>query len=129
MIGDATSLTEAGYIGDDVESLLSRLIEAANGDVGAAQQGIVFIDEIDKLQRGGSGFKDMRKGVQSALLKMLEGTIATVPPLGGLQEPDAGWRPLRHDRRPVHLRRGVRGSGRHHRQEAWAGWVWIWTDG
>ncbi len=73
------SLTEAGYLGDDVESLLSRLLQAANGDVGAAQQGIVFIDEIDKLQRNGSGFKDMRKGVQSALLKMLEGTIATVP--------------------------------------------------
>ncbi len=87
VIGDATSLTEAGYLGDDVESLLSRLLQAANGDVGAAQQGIVFIDEIDKLQRGGSGFKDMRKGVQSALLKMLEGTIATVPPLGGYKNP------------------------------------------
>ncbi len=87
VIGDATSLTEAGYIGDDVESLLSRLLQAANGDVGAAQQGIVFIDEIDKLQRGGSGFKDLRKGVQSALLKMLEGTIATVPPLGGYKNP------------------------------------------
>ncbi len=86
-IGDATSLTEGGYVGDDVESLLSRLIQSANGDLGAAQQGIVCIDEIDKIQRGGSGYKDMRQGVQHALLKLLEGTIATVPPLGGYKHP------------------------------------------
>ena len=86
-IGDATSLTEAGYVGDDVESLLSRLIQAANGDLGVAQQGIVYIDEIDKIKAGGSGFKDMRLGVQHALLKMLEGTIATVPPEGGWKHP------------------------------------------
>ena len=83
VIGDATSLTEAGYVGDDVESLLSKLILTAEGDMDAAQRGIVFIDEIDKIQRSGSGFKDLRLGVQSALLKMLEGTIATVPPQGG----------------------------------------------
>jgi len=87
VVGDATSLTEAGYVGDDVESLLSRLIQAANGDLGVAQQGIVFIDEIDKIQRGGSGFKDLRQGVQHALLKLLEGTIATVPPQGGWKHP------------------------------------------
>src|SRR5271165_2010882 len=83
VIGDATSLTEAGYVGEDVESLLSRLIQAANGDVNVAQQGIVFIDEIDKIRSSGSGFKDLRQGVQHGLLNLLEGTIATVPPQGG----------------------------------------------
>src|SRR5271157_5089110 len=83
VIGDATSLTEAGYVGDDVESLLSKLILTAEGDMDAAQRGIVYIDEIDKIRSGGSGFKDQRHGVQHALLKMLEGTIATVPPAGG----------------------------------------------
>jgi ATP-dependent Clp protease ATP-binding subunit ClpX len=87
VIGDATSLTEAGYVGDDVESLLSKLILTAEGDMDAAQRGIVYIDEIDKIQRSGSGFKDLRQGVQHALLKMLEGTIATVPPAGGHKHP------------------------------------------
>ena len=63
------------------------MIQAANGDLGAAQQGIVYIDEIDKIQRSGSGFKDLRQGVQHALLKMLEGTVATVPPQGGYKHP------------------------------------------
>ena len=76
VIGDATSLTEAGYVGDDVESLLSKLILATEGDIEVAQRGIVYIDEIDKIQRSGSGFKDMRLGVQHGLLKILEGTIA-----------------------------------------------------
>jgi ATP-dependent Clp protease ATP-binding subunit ClpX len=83
VIGDATRLPEAGYVGEDVESLLARLIQAANGDLNAAQGGIVYIDEIDKLRSGGSGSKDLRQGVQHALLKVLEGTIATVPPHGG----------------------------------------------
>ena len=83
VIGDATNLTETGYVGDDVESLLSKLIQVAEGDMDAAQRGIVYIDEIDKIQRSGSGFKDIKLGVQHGLLKILEGTIATVPPLGG----------------------------------------------
>ncbi len=87
VIGDATSLTEAGYVGDDAESLLSKLILTAEGDMDAAQRGIVYIDEIDKIQRSGSGYKDMRLGVQHSLLKMLEGTIATVPPAGGYKHP------------------------------------------
>ena len=74
-IGDATSLTEAGYVGDDVEILLSRLIQTTGGDMDAAQRGIVYIDEIDKIKTTGSGFKDMRLGVQHSLLKMLEGTV------------------------------------------------------
>ena len=128
VIGDATSLTEAGYVGDDVEPLLSKLIQAANGDLGAAQQGIVYIDEIDKIRAGGSGFKDMRLGVQHALLKILEGTVATVPPAGGYKHPAATRRPFRHDQRPVYLRRGVRGAGRHHRQAARARWVRLRSD-
>src|SRR5208337_1688761 len=87
VIGDATSLTEAGYVGDDVESLLSKLIQATEGDMDAAQSGIVYIDEIDKIQRSGSGFKDMRLGVQHALLKLIEGSVATVPPAGGYKHP------------------------------------------
>ena len=87
VIGDATSLTEAGYVGDDVESLLSKLIQAAEGDIDVAQRGIVYIDEIDKIKTTGSGFKDMRLGVQHALLKLLEGTVATVPPQGGYKHP------------------------------------------
>ncbi len=87
VIGDATSLTEAGYVGDDVESLLSKLIQVAEGDIDAAQRGIVFIDEIDKIQRSGSGFKDLRLGVQHALLKLIEGTVAVVPPQGGYKHP------------------------------------------
>ena len=86
-IGDATSLTEAGYVGEDVESLLYRLIQAANGDVNMARGGIVFIDEIDKIKAGGSGYKDLRQGVQHALRKMLEGCVATVPPAGGYKHP------------------------------------------
>ncbi len=87
VIGDATSLTEAGYVGEDVESLLSKLILAAEGDMDAAQRGIVYIDEIDKIQRSGSGFKDLRLGVQHALLKLIEGSVATVPPQGGFKHP------------------------------------------
>ena len=87
VIADATSLTEAGYVGDDVESLLYRLIQAAGGDIEFAQRGIVYIDEIDKLRMSGTGGKDMRLGVQNALLKMLEGTVATVPPQGGWKHP------------------------------------------
>ena len=87
VIGDGTSLTEAGYVGDDVESLLSKLIQTAEGDMDVAQRGIVYIDEIDKIKTTGSGFKDMRLGVQQSLLKLIEGTIATVPPQGGYKHP------------------------------------------
>src|SRR5271157_2541926 len=87
VIGDATSLTEAGYVGDDVESLLSKLILTAEGDIDTAQRGIVYIDEIDKIKTTGSGFKDLRLGVQHALLKLIEGTVATVPPAGGYKHP------------------------------------------
>ncbi|QDV36877.1 ATP-dependent Clp protease ATP-binding subunit ClpX [Tautonia plasticadhaerens] len=83
-IADATTLTEAGYVGEDVETILHKLLVAAGGDVQAAKGGIVYLDEIDKLGGGRvHGVKDLRLGVQHALLKMIEGTVANVPPSGG----------------------------------------------
>lgn len=91
VIADATSLTEAGYVGDDVESILQRLIEAADGDIERAQKGIVFIDEIDKVAKRRSGVSITRdvsgEGVQQALLKIIEGTEARIPTQGSRKHP------------------------------------------
>ena len=90
-IADATSLTEAGYVGEDVENILLRLIQAADYDVAKAERGIIFIDEIDKISRRGDNPSITRdvsgEGVQQALLKILEGTVAAVPPTGGRKHP------------------------------------------
>jgi ATP-dependent Clp protease ATP-binding subunit ClpX len=91
VIADATSLTEAGYVGDDVESLISRLFAAAGGDVEKTQRGIVFVDEIDKISRKSEGASITRdvsgEGVQQALLKLVEGTKCRITPSGGRKHP------------------------------------------
>ncbi len=111
-MADATTLTEAGYVGEDVENIILKLLQAADYNVERAQRGIVYIDEVDKISRKSDNPSITRdvsgEGVQQALLKIMEGTVASVPPQGGRKHPQQEFLQVDTTEHPVHLRRRLR---------------------
>ena len=105
-------MTEAGYVGEDVENLILKLVMAADYQIPAAEKGIIYIDEIDKIGKTSQNVSITRdvsgEGVQQALLKLLEGTVANVPPQGGRKHPEQQYLQVNTDRHPLHLRRHLR---------------------